>query len=105
MADSHADRKILHLYSRARLDYRAINELLGLTKGIVADGMVNHKEAEFLQKWLVANVAVKDNPTIETLFKRINKMLEDINLDDEEARESQLQVKSIGGDICRSRLA
>lgn len=89
MTDSHADRKILHLYSRARLDYMTINELLGLAKGIVADGMVNYKEAEFLQKWLVANVVVKDNPIIATLFKRINKMLEDSNLDDEEARESQ----------------
>ena len=87
MTDSYADRKILHLYSRARLDDRSINELLGLAKGIVADGMVNQKEAEFLQKWLVANVAVKDNPIIATLFKRINEMLEDNNLDDEEARE------------------
>ena len=87
MTDSYADRKVLNLYSRARLDDRAINELLGLAKGIAADGIVNQKEAEFLQKWLVANTAVKDNPIIAALFKRINEMLEDNNLDDEEAQE------------------
>ena len=87
MTDPHADRKILNLYSRARLDDRAINELLSLAKGIVADCVVNQKEAEFLQKWLVANTVVKDNPVIATLFKRVNEMLKDNNLDDEEAHE------------------
>ena len=50
MTDPHADRKVLNLYSRARLDDRAINELLGLAKGIAADGVVNQKEAEFFAK-------------------------------------------------------
>lgn len=87
MTDSCADHEIFNLYSRARLDDRAINELLGLAKGIAADGIVNQREAEFLQKWLLANTVVKDNPVIATLFKRINEMLEDNNLDDEETRE------------------
>ena len=97
MTDSHADQKILNLYSRARLDDRAINELLGLAKGIVADGVVNQREAEFLQKWLVANTAVKDNPVIATLFRRVNEMLEDNNLDDEEARELLDTLHKFGG--------
>ena len=97
MTDPHADRKVLNLYSRARLDDRAINELLGLAKGIAADGIVNQKEAEFLQKWLVANTAVKDNPVIATLFKRINEMLEDNNLDDEEAQELLDTLHKFGG--------
>ena len=97
MTDSHADREILNLYSRARLDDRTINELLGLAKGIAADGMVNQQEAEFLQKWLLANVAVKDNPIIATLFKRINEILEDNNLDDEEARELLDTLHKFGG--------
>ena len=97
MTDSDANRRILNLYSRARLDDRAINELLGLAKGIVADGVVNQKEAEFLQKWLVANTAVKDNPVIATLFKRINEMLEDNNLDDEEAQELFDTLHKFGG--------
>ena len=97
MTDSHSDRRIFNLYSRARLDDRAINELLGLAKGIAADGVVNQKEAEFLQKWLVANTAVKDNPVIATLFKRVNEMLEDNNLDDEEARELLDTLHKFGG--------
>ena len=97
MTDSDADRKILNLYSRARLDDRAINELLGLAKGIAADDVVNQREAEFLQKWLAANTAVKDNPVIATLFKRVNEMLEDDNLDDEEAHELLDTLHKFGG--------
>lgn len=97
MTDSHSDRKILNLYGRARLDDRAINELLGLAKGIAADGVVNQREAEFLQKWLVANTAVKNNPVIATLLRRVNEMLEDNNLDDEEARELLDTLHKFGG--------
>ncbi len=97
MTDSHSDRKILNLYGRARLDDRAINELLGLAKGIAADGVVNQREAEFLQRWLVANTAVKNNPVIATLLRRVNEMLEDNNLDDEEARELLDTLHKFGG--------
>lgn len=49
------------LFNRARLDDRQVNELLGLSHGIIADGIVSAEEAQYLQKWLVANTAVKDN--------------------------------------------
>lgn len=79
-----SDSGLHNLFNRARIDDRQINELLGLARGITADGMVNQPEAEFLQKWLVANTAASSNPVIATLLHRINAMLRDGRLDHEE---------------------
>jgi NAD-dependent DNA ligase len=76
-----------HMFNRARLDDRLVNELIGLARGITADGMVNLAEAEYLQKWLVANIEVRANPVIANLLERINRMLSDNILDADEARE------------------
>ena len=34
---------------------------------MAADGDINQAEAEFLQKWLAANVAISQQPLIRTL--------------------------------------
>lgn len=82
-----SDTKLHRLFNRARIDDRQVNELLGLAHGIVADGMVTQAEAEFLQKWLVANRAVSDNPVVATLLARVNEMLVDGYLDAEESQD------------------
>jgi NAD-dependent DNA ligase len=69
------------------LDDRQIDELIGLSRGICADGAVNQKEAEYLEKWLIANKKIIDNPIIATLYKRVKEMLSDNVLDSEEANE------------------
>jgi len=88
------------LFNRARLDDRQVNELLGLSHGIIADGAVSLEEAQYLQKWLVANTAVKDNPVVSNLLVRINDMLADNVLETDEAKElfETLQQFS-GGDF------
>lgn len=78
---------IFRTYGQSRLNNRQIDELVGLSKGIVADGMVNQTEAEFLQKWLVSNTALNDNPIVGTLLKRVDEMLHDGVLSDEEGGE------------------
>ena len=35
-------------YNAARLSDRAIDELIGLSRGVIADGVVTQEEAEFL---------------------------------------------------------
>jgi hypothetical protein len=35
-----------------RISARQFDELIGLARGIGADGMLNQSEVEFLQKWL-----------------------------------------------------
>ncbi len=67
-----------------RISSRQIDELIGLARGVAADGDLNQAELEFLQKWLAANVAISEQPLIRTLYQRINEVLADGVLDDEE---------------------
>ena len=89
-----------NLYNRARIDDRQVNELVGLARGVIADGVVTQAEAEFLQKWLAANTAASDNPVIGRLLDRVSEMLRDESLDDEEAQELlQTLERFSGGDF------
>jgi len=85
------------VFSRARLDDRLVNELIGLSHGIIADGAVNQREAEYLQKWLVANVGVSDNPIVANLLHRVNDMLRDCVLDPEESAELLETLRRFSG--------
>lgn len=38
--------EIQRLFNRAQVDERLVNELVGLARGLVADGVVNQGEAE-----------------------------------------------------------
>lgn len=67
-----------------RITARQVDELVGLARGVAADGDLNVAEVEFLQKWLAANLAVSDQPLIGTLYRRINDVLADGQLDTEE---------------------
>lgn len=60
-----------------RIASRQIDELIGLARGLVADGRINQAEVEFLRKWLVANAAISDQPLIRTLYRRVNEILAD----------------------------
>jgi len=79
--------KLHRLFNRARLDDRLVNQLVGIAHGIIADGVTNRTEAEYLFKWLVANRVVADNPMVGILYERLEGMLEDGVLDHEESAE------------------
>lgn len=87
-------------FNRARIQDRQIDELIGLAHGVIADGIVSQAEAEHLQKWLVAHRDALDNPLILPLYERVNAMLVDRRLDDDEARELlETLEKYAGGDL------
>lgn len=81
------DEATLVRFGNDRISSRQIDELIGLARGLIADGMINLQEVEFLQKWLVANGAVSDQPVISTLYKRVTEILADGIVDREEASE------------------
>ena len=64
-----------------------MNELIGISRGLTADGRLDQSEAEFLQRWLAANSLATNNPVAATLFKRVNDHLADDALDKDEASE------------------
>ena len=45
------DSELLNRVGGERISARQIYELIGLARGIAADGMLNQSEVEFLQKW------------------------------------------------------
>jgi NAD-dependent DNA ligase len=61
--------------------------LIGIARGIAADGQLNQAEVEFLQKWLAANHSISDQPVVRTLYGRINEILGDGVVDNAECAE------------------
>lgn len=82
-----SETKLHLLFNRARVDDRQINELIGFAHGIIADGIVNQAEAEYLFKWIAANASLTDNAVINLLYRRVDKILADGQLDPEEAAD------------------
>ena len=74
-------------YHGKRIEHRQIDELIGLAQGLIADNHLPQIEAEFLQGWLAKNLDVKANPILETLYDRVEDMLCDNHLDQEESAE------------------
>lgn len=77
---------------------RQIDELIGLIKGILADGEVQQAEAEFLLQWMEANRGVCKTWPASVLFPRLSAALMDGVLD--AAEESELMgllLRTVGG--------
>lgn len=70
-----------------RIESRQIDELIGLARGLAADGQINQAEIEFLQKWLVANGEISSQPVIRILYRRVNEILADGVADEDEKAE------------------
>jgi hypothetical protein len=73
--------------SKARLASRDISELIGLCKGVLADGTVNIMEAEFLIHWLESHRIVVDHWPADILYRTLGNALEDGVLSNEEEGE------------------
>ncbi|HWT42570.1 MAG TPA: BRCT domain-containing protein [Sphingopyxis sp.] len=81
------DEEFYNRVGGERIESRQIDELIGLCRGMAADGSINQLEAEFLQKWLAANIAISRQPVIQTLYHRVSEVLADGRLEDDEAKD------------------
>lgn len=75
------------LYNRKRRCDRTLDELLGLSKGMAADGVIDLGEAEFLQQWLTRNCELNDTWPVNFIYNRLKEMLADGLLDAGEQKE------------------
>lgn len=93
------DEAFYNRVSGDRISSRQIDELIGIAKGIAADGKIQTSEVEFLQNWLAANLHISDSPVIKTLYRRISEILADGVVDDDEKQElwDTLEKFSAGG--------
>ncbi|MGV3743222.1 MAG: BRCT domain-containing protein [Burkholderiaceae bacterium] len=81
--DQNSDESL----SRETALSRQIEELIGLIKGVMADGTVRQSEVEFLVKWLEKNKDTLDQWPAIAIFPRLKAALSDGNLDTEEEKE------------------
>ena len=71
---------------RKRLGNRQMDTLVGISKGIIADGVVNQQEAEFLLDWLeTCEDKLIESPLVDNLLQLLSDVLDDGFLDSDEA--------------------
>jgi hypothetical protein len=98
MLDEDGQPSSLAFNSKLRID-RETDELIGLCKGLLADGEVNEAEANFLLGWLQRSSETCDEWPANVLFRRVSEMLRDGRLDQsEEGQLLTLLVSITGGD-------
>ena len=89
-----SDSNRIMAVSGRRLSGRQISELLGLCRGLIADGKINLNEAEALHAWLISQDGV-GHPLVKDLRIQIERMLEDGILDADESEELMCLVRAL----------
>jgi NAD-dependent DNA ligase len=86
-----------HFLSKRRLIDRGIDELIGICKGILFDGVVCYPEAVNLLIWLENNSVVANQWPAKELYQQLPLLLKDNHLsEDDEAEFLSLLVKVTG---------
>ena len=73
--------------AEARFNSIDIPELIGVCKGVLADGTVNLAEAEFIQHWLNDRSDVLNTWPADVLHRLLGRVLDDNALSEEEVTE------------------
>lgn len=85
-------------FNRQSVARRSVDEILGIAKGIVFDGVVNLEEADGLRAFLLANPDCANTWPWYALLERLNTALEDGALSsDEEGELLDTLVRLAGG--------
>jgi NAD-dependent DNA ligase len=74
-------------YNQRRRADRAVNEMLGLVRGVIADGRVSDEEIDAVRHWLVQNSEVTRVWPISVLAERIARIFSDGVVDERERAE------------------
>jgi NAD-dependent DNA ligase len=85
-------------FNRKSIDDRQVDTLIGLSKGLLADGKIDPSEADYLRTWLAQNRHISSHPVIVDLYRRIDAMLADDVLDAEESQELFRTLQQIAGE-------
>jgi hypothetical protein len=86
-------------FNRARRTERDICELLGLAKGLLADGVVTDNEAALLRDWVDRHPDAYDVWPISALYQRLNRAFADGVIDEAERLDlAELLESLVGGE-------
>lgn len=85
-------------FNRAGRCERDLCEMLGLAKGMLADGVVNADEARYLHDWGLRHPDALDRWPLNLIFTRLHQCFADGQIDDAERAELQaLLAQLVGG--------
>lgn len=91
---------VIRAFNAARLSDRAVDELIGLCRGVLADGAITDGEAKFLLQWMEANREAAGSWPCSDLYRRLREMLVDKTLDaDEQSELLDLLLDITGGGL------
>jgi len=85
-------------FNRRNTVDRHLDTLIGISKGLIADGKINQAEAEYLLSWLIRNQPYSNNPMIGNLLQKVSLILEDGVLDEAEAADLLETLRTISGE-------
>lgn len=63
--------------SPGRIQDRLVDELIGICRGVIADGIVDEQEAIFIGQWIEAHRDIADRWPVNILYARLTEMLKD----------------------------
>lgn len=84
--DSHG-QPVLRTVSTHRLTHRTVDELIGVCKGIVADGVLHDDEIKYLANWLEWSRDIIEVWPASVLAERVKRMLSNGVIDEVEKNE------------------
>lgn len=81
-----------------RIQDRLIDELIGICRGVIADGVIAESEAIFLGQWIENHREVADKWPVNVVYARVTEMLRDGILSKEEQKELLETLRNLTGD-------
>lgn len=85
-------------YNTAQRRTREVAEMLGLAKGIIADGVVNDAEVTFLREWAHGHQEAITQWPASLIFSRLEQIIADGRIDEHERIELyELLASLVGG--------
>lgn len=97
MLDVHGQPLNLRWNAARRAD-RTLDEMLGLVKGVIVDGVVTEGEAQFLAHWINANPEAARIWPGNVLARRLQKIFADRVVDEEERDDLLGLLQSVTGE-------
>ncbi|NKB34062.1 MAG: NAD-dependent DNA ligase [Pseudomonadales bacterium] len=79
-----------------------VEELVGFLTGVASDGVLNDQEVDALSDWLDNNESVKDTWPASVIVNRLNNVLEDGIITEEERQDLLQTVNQVTGNAAES---
>lgn len=92
------DESLIRVYRHTAIADRQIDELIGIVKGVMADGMVTQGEVEFLLRWMETNRQAANVWPAKALYPRLAQVAtKGFMTLHEEGEMLDLLMKTVGG--------